>query len=432
LNRLLSLIAALAFALAPVSAGAREAPVAEASVAPDASARQVLVMLRLPARHFRPDGSYGGNYMNDGGQAARRRVAAAIAADHGLRLRESWPMPAIGVDCFLMEEPGSAPLAELLAALAHDHRVVWAQALADYHGLASNDPLYPVQPAAQDWRLSELHRVSLGRNVTIAVIDSGVDTGHPDLAGQPGMRRNFVEDVPDASEKHGTAVAGIINARSGNGIGMAGIAPGANIMALRACWESGGQAARCNSITLGKALNYALEHSARIINLSLAGPPDRLLQALLDAALARGITVIGAADPARPDGGFPASYPGVIGVARSGDRHPAATGILYAPGTDVPTCVPGARWGMVSGSSYAAAHVAGLAALLAELQPRANGPALRRALEASAARPPTVAGMGPITGTIDACAALARAADSCVCLCSSITATADIPSPILR
>lgn len=417
---LLFVSAASAAVFAPSSEAAPDAVASNA----DASARQLLVMLRLPARHYRPDGAYGGNYMNDGGQAARRRVAAAIAADHGLRLRESWPMPAIGVDCFLMEEAGSAPLAAVLAALAHDARVVWAQALADYHGLASGDPLYPVQPAAQAWRLAELHRVSLGRQVTVAVIDSGVDSDHPDLAGQTGLRRNFVEDVPDAVEKHGTAVAGIIGARSGNGIGMAGIAPGARVLALRACWESGGQAARCNSITLGKALNYALENSARIINLSLAGPPDRLLQALLDAALARGIIVIGAADPARADGGFPASHPGVIGVARTGDVHmatAATAAMLYAPGTDVPTCLPGARWGMVSGSSYAAAHVAGLAALLVELQPRANGPALRRTLAASATRSPTVAGSAPVTATIDACAAVARAAATCVCLCSPTT-----------
>ncbi|MDQ2823270.1 MAG: hypothetical protein M3Y65_23310 [Pseudomonadota bacterium] len=65
---------------------------------------QVLVMLRLPARHYRPDGSYGGNYTTDTGTAARRRIAAQLAAAHGLRLRDSWPMPAIGVDCFIMGE----------------------------------------------------------------------------------------------------------------------------------------------------------------------------------------------------------------------------------------------------------------------------------------------------------------------------------------
>ena len=64
----------------------------------EAAQRQVLVMLRLPAQHFRPDASYGGGYLKDSGSAARRRLASDIAAAHGLRLRDNWPMPAIGVD----------------------------------------------------------------------------------------------------------------------------------------------------------------------------------------------------------------------------------------------------------------------------------------------------------------------------------------------
>jgi subtilisin family serine protease len=423
-NWLRTMLAALALALgAPASAHAQDTEASELLAAPsgDTTQRQLLVMLRLPPRHYRPDAGYGGNYMHDTGVAARRRVATAIAQAHGLRLRDSWPMPAIGIDCFIMEDTGTAPLARALDALALDARVAWAQALAEYHALADADPLYPVQPAAQAWRLADLHRASTGRNVTVAVIDSGVDALHPDLAGQAGMRRNFVDDAPGPAEKHGTAVASIIQARTGNGQGIAGVAPRAHVLALRACWETGAQAARCNTLTLGKALNFAIENNARIINMSLAGPPDRLLQALLDAAVSRGVIVVGAADPQIADGGFPASHPGVFGVARTGDAHPASAPLLYAPGTDVPSCMPGARWGMVSGSSYAAAHVTGLLALLAELQPRASAQALRRLL---AARPPlplnatAIPAAAPATGTIDACAALARAANSCVCLCS--------------
>lgn len=383
----------------------------------DPAQRQVLVMLRLPPQHFRPDGSYAGGYLDDSARAARRRVAEDLAAAHGLRLRESWPMPLIGVDCFLMEKVGDVPLARVLEELAHDPRVAWVQPLGEYHALdGGGDPLYPVQPAAQAWHLAELHRVSTGRNVTVAVVDSGVDVAHPDLAGQVGVRRNFVDDQPDVAESHGTAVAGVIAARAGNGVGIAGVAPGVRLMALRACWEAKNQPARCNSLTLAKAVNYALENGARIINLSLAGPQDRLLQTLVEVALARGVTVVGAADPLRPDGGYPASYPGVIGVARFGDRHPQAPSIVYAPGTDIPTCMPGARWGMVSGSSYSAAHVSGLAALLAELQPRAGPAGVRRALDGAAAP------LSAQAGSIDACAAIARAADACVCLCSPTAA----------
>jgi hypothetical protein len=423
-KRLSAFIAGLAFmvgvlALPGARAQAEDLPAPASAPAP--ARHQLLVMLRMPPQHYTPDGAYGGGYTADSASAARRRVAQELAAAHGLRMRDNWAMPAIGIDCFLMEETDDRPVERVLDALAHDARVAWAQPIADYRTLGMADPLYPIQPAAHDWHLTELHRISTGRNVTVAVIDSGVDAAHPDLAGQLALRRNFVEDVPDAAEAHGTAVAGIIGARTGNGLGIVGVAPGARIMALRACWELNRQAARCNTFTLGKAINFALENGARVINLSLGGPPDRLLQSLLDAALARGVIVVGAADPQRPDGGFPASYPGVIAVARGGEGRAVASSMLYAPGTDIPSCVPGTRWGMVNGSSYAAAHVAGLAALLAQLQPRANAQALRRMLDGD----PAV----PAAGNIDACAAVQRAADACVCLC---TPTAAKTNSVLR
>ena len=428
MNRLFLIIGLALGLLLAGAARAQQAGMPPAGSSPAAAERQLLVMLRLPAKHFRPDGAYGGGYMSDTGSAARRRIAADLAAAHGLRLQDSWPMPAIGVDCFVMENISGAPLARVLAELAGDARVEWAQPLGEYQAMGSADPLFPLQPVAIDWHLADMHRVSTGRNVVVAVVDSGIDASHPDLAGQIGLRRNFVDGLPDAAEAHGTAVAGIIGARSGNGVGIAGVAPGARLMALRACWESAGQPTRCNSLTLAKAINFALENGARIINLSLAGPSDRLLQSLLDAALVRGIIVIGAADPQRPDGGFPASHPGVIAIARTGDRHPASFGIAYAPGTDIPSCVPGTRWGMVSGSSFAAAQVAGLAALMTELRPRAAVQALRRELDSNAA-PLRSAAAANSAGNIDACAALARVATACVCLCSPATPAKSTPSP---
>jgi subtilisin family serine protease len=431
---LLAAILACCLACPALPCGAQAAEAIAAGAQAASASRQLLVMLRMPPPHYRPDSSYGGGYADDGTRAARRRQATELATAYGLKLVDDWPMPAIGIDCFVMEDPGSAPLERVLDALGRDPRVAWAQTLKDYRGLdgangRGGDPLLPLQPAARAWRLAELHRASTGRKVMVAVVDSGVDANHPDLAGQVALRQDFVanaaDTVPDAAESHGTAVAGIIAARAGNGQGIAGVAPQARLMALRACWETPRQETRCNSFTLGKALHFAVINDAQVINLSLGGPPDRLLQTLIDTALARGIAVVGAVDPERADGGFPAAWPGVIAVTAAGDRRMLPAGFLQAPGADIPATLPGARWGMVSGSSYAAAEVAGLAALLVELRP---APALpwRRAFVA-AARTSLVAQDGGArqeqAGSIDACATIARAARACVCLCPSTAAT---------
>jgi hypothetical protein len=373
---------------------------------------KLLVMLRLPAPHYRPDASYGGRYNDDSGRGARRRTAADLARAHGLTLVEDWPMPVLGVDCYVMRYADSANAEQVLAALARDPRVAWAQQVALYDGMgepaaipapqarasvhADSDALYPTQPSAKLWHLAELHRVTTGRNISVAVIDSGVDASHPDLARQLSVNENFVGAGPAPAELHGTAVAGIIAARAGNG-GIIGVAPDARLMALRACWQQPDRATRCSSFTLGKAINYAILHGAKVINLSLSGPPDRLLERLTDVALERGITVVGAIDPQASGATFPASHAGVLAVAALSAMP--ARGVLLAPGRDIPTTAPGARWQFVNGSSYAAAHVSGMAALLAQLQPDASPARLRTLLSpADSAN----------AGTIDACHSIAR------------------------
>ncbi|MEI4902441.1 S8 family serine peptidase, partial [Klebsiella pneumoniae] len=91
-------------------------------------------------------------------------------------------------------------------------------------------PLFPFQPAAHAWRLSDLHEISTGRSVRVAVVDSMVDLAHPGLAGQVVVSENFVSGRPGVAEQHGTGVAGIIAARADNGVGIAGVAPQARLM----------------------------------------------------------------------------------------------------------------------------------------------------------------------------------------------------------
>jgi subtilisin family serine protease len=376
--------------------------------------QQVLVLLRLPAQHYRPNADYSGGYGDGAGRGARMRIAKRLAQQYGVALSSEWPMPLLGVDCFVMTAPPGQSPGAVAARLSRDPDVSWSEPMHTYHGQGEapghNDPLFRAQPAAGEWRLAELHKISTGRNVRVAVIDSMVDRTHPDLAGQVDIAENFVVGRSDAPEQHGTGVAGIIAARTDNGLGIAGVAPNARLMALRACWQEQARpsaspdsvATVCNSLSLAKAINFAIDHNAQIINLSLSGPPDALLGKLLDVALARGTIVVGAFDRDLRGGGFPASHAGVIAVADEA-AEPAVPGVFSAPGRGIPTTQPGGRWFLVNGSSYAAAHVSGLFALLRERAPRVHS-----SLTLVTARP---------SDTIDACATISQTTTSCGCNC---------------
>jgi subtilisin family serine protease len=397
--RLLALLlaAVAALGLSPATASQSGVPSPE---------REILVMVKHPAEHYRANGAYGGSYGDELGRSARERLARQIARRHRLVLAEAWPMPMIGVDCFVMAVPDGRSTEAAAEQVAHDADVQWAEPMALYtargQAASHNDPLYAAQPAAALWHLGELHRIASGRGTRVAVVDSGIDGNQPDLAGQLAANRNFVTGQRLVPEQHGTAVAGIIAAKADNRIGIAGVAPGAKLLGLRACWQASAASTLCDTLSLAKALYSAVESKADVINLSLAGPDTRLLRELLKIAYARGIAIVGAYDPGLPGGGFPASVGGVIAVSDVPVR--GSSDIYVAPGRGIPTTEPGGRWSLVNGSSFAAAHVSGLVALTRER---------RRAAPVM-----LVAGR-PGGGQIDACATLLRLAPNCDCACGS-------------
>lgn len=410
-GRAFLLLALLALSALPFPA---RADASEAASAPGTSGRDVLVMLRLPPLHFRPDAGYVGGYATQSGSAARQRTAEDLAARFKLRIVDNWPMPALGVVCFVMEAPEDVPLQPLIDRMSLDARVESVQLVNMFRVLAHDDPLYRLQPTATLWHLDELHRMATGRNVRVAAIDSGVELDHPDLRGRIVVARNFVDSREAVAELHGTAVAGIIGARADNSVGIVGVAPDAQLIALRACWQNpvSEGAAVCSSFTLAKALQFAIDNGAKVINMSLGGPRDRLVERLLAVAASRGAVIVVAADPRAAQGGFPASHPDVLAVAAE-DMHDAAEAIYLAPGRDIPTTLPGRRWGFVGGSSYAAAQMAGLVALLVDLAPDQSTQQLRETLSTtdqagSSSRPRAI---------VDACAAVARTVGACACGC---------------
>jgi subtilisin family serine protease len=286
-------------------------------------------------------------------------------------------------------------------------------------GHSYNDPYFHLQHNLRAIRIEEAHRWTTGKGVTVAVVDTGVDASHPDLRDRITHSDRYVEMNRPAVDAHGTAVAGVIVASANNEIGIVGVAPHSKVMSLNACSVAGGGAsARCNSLSLLMALETAIMERAQVLNLSLAGPDDPLIERLIVAATKRGITVVAACDEQAEDISFPASLDEVIAV-RSVDPDGKLRGSLRgdfavelaAPGVDVLTTVPGRGYDFVTGSSFAAAHLSGVVALLHECKPDlspAEVAALLRSTADARMADSTASRNGATIAIVNVCAALAK------------------------
>lgn len=354
------------------------------------------------------------------------QATAELARTYRLRAVYSWTLATLGEQCVVFEVMGETT--NVMRRLASDPRVESVQPIETYEVLAErpwNDPYAHLQHSAEALHLQQAHRLATGKGVRIAVIDTGVDLDHPDLRGRVVKAQNFVDrgERTFTTDIHGTAMAGVIAAAANNEVGIVGVAPHADIYALKACWQKapGAREAVCNSYTLAKAVDYAIAQGAHVLNFSLAGPTDPLLARLIRVALERGIAVVAAAPPApsgNPSRAFPASLQGVIGISGSGEKSP----FVAAPAVDILTTVPRGSYDFFSGSSLAAAQVSGIVALLLERNPKLT-PAQLSDLIRKTARYPNAAnaddarqgGAAPAPGLVDACAAVASVAGTGPC-----------------
>ncbi|HEY6908757.1 MAG TPA: S8 family serine peptidase [Myxococcales bacterium] len=338
-------------------------------------------------------------------------VRRALAADYGVVEAGNFLLGSVALECVVFQAPAGAPLPGLVERMNRDPRVRLAQANQVFHGEGQEPAL---SYGAPQIRADAARRSKTGKGIRVAVIDTGVSVAHPALKDRIALVQNFVEggEASFARDLHGTAVAGVIVARRDDRVGMLGIAPDAGILAIKACWYARGRGkALCSSWTLAKAIDFAVGRGAQVLNLSLTGPDDELLRLLIGKAQERGIVVVAAAAEGAKDPGFPASLPGVIAVvasdARGEARLPgwaARTFAMVAPGVDVLSTVPGDGYDFLSGSSFAAAHVSGVVALLLEENPRLTAAAALDLLEATSRPLPG----SSRAGLIDACAALGR------------------------
>jgi subtilisin family serine protease len=332
-----------------------------------------------------------------------RSELRALASAHRLREVDGWPIVPLGVHCAVFQLPSDVAPAEALRQLSRDRRVESVQPLNAFSTMsANNDPYRGLQRNLDAMQIEQAHAWSRGEKTRVAVIDTGIDAAHPDLKGRIAVQRNLVDAGATPPERHGTAVAGVIAALDDNREGIVGIAPAASLLGLKACWPqtADGATSVCNTFTLAKALAAAVEEHSDIVNLSLAGPADPLLQRLVEYGAKRGVIYVGALPSAAP--GFPCNIASVICVGSAG--HPDPTPQLFAPGAEVLTLLPQGRYDFLSGSSLAAASVSASIALLRSKDPDITAGDARRLLSSTATQSAGVDG----APSINACAALAK------------------------
>lgn len=250
--------------------------------------------------------------------------------------------------------------------------------------LAAPDPLRPLQWNMDLVHADEAHATATGAGVVVAVVDSGVTPSHPDLQGRLRQGIDFVQNDSDPTDEngHGTHVSGILAADSGNGIGVEGVAPGATILPVRVLDADGAG----DSATVAKGIDWAVDQGAQVINLSLGADvpvlgDDPAFDASIDRALDHGVIVVAAAGnsglPAcdQPSGQGRLLCVGAVDKRRNrsffsnfgvglGLVAPGGSGVMPGPNEDVLSTWKDGGYAEEAGTSQAAPHVAGVAALL--------------------------------------------------------------------
>jgi subtilisin family serine protease len=291
-----------------------------------------------------------------------------------------------------------------LVAYSEPDRVLMRVAQSAYEQLVPSDPLWPQQWGAAAIEAPAAWAVTTGSPSTVvAVLDTGVDASQPDLAGALAPGYDFVNGDADPSDDfgHGTSVAGIIAARLDNGAGVAGVCPNCSVMPVKVVGSDGTGL----TSTIAEWMTWAVDHGARVVNLSLGGPDaSDVLASAVQYAQAHGVLVVAAAgNNGNSNAFYPAAYPGVLSVAASGpdanlypwsDSGPWVD--VAAPGCDVAPS-RGGGFGDFCGTSASTPVVSGLAGLAFSFAPAVTADHVEQALESSAA---PVAGVG--FGVVDA------------------------------
>ncbi len=353
---------------------------------------------------------------------AMTATAQALSARHGLALAGVTPLGGVGYGLVVLLVPAGSDVLASVAAVSASPEILFAEpdylydttVMQDTGGLA-------LKYGPKLIGVTELAPSVTGRDVKVAVIDTGADADHPALRGRL-VDKADVTGTKYQPGIHGTFVAGII----------ADLAPRAAILAIQACLPHSPEAvaARCSAATLAQALDRAILARARIINLSLGGPHSLLLQRLIEHAIGTGAVVVAAAGNGGPGASppFPAALESVIAVtavdaAQAIFAHATRGRFvdLAAPGVDIVGPGPGGTLVVLSGTSAAAPHVSAVVALMLQVERSLPASEVQPRLERSARAlgpPERAEDFGH--GLVDACRAI-QALPAGARLCSGLS-----------
>jgi filamentous hemagglutinin family protein len=311
----------------------------------------------------------------------------------GLKVLSSQTIGLLGTQMIQFEFGKGKNVRDVIIALerlrvideaAPNYEFELAQAAGAPAGNGSGDP---AQYVISKLKLAEAHRIATGENVLVAVIDSEIDAKHPDLEGRIAARYEEVGPV-DKPHPHGTGMAGaIVSHRK-----LMGTAPGARILAIRAFGGASG-GAKGTTVQIVKGLDWAVSQNARIVNMSFAGPKDPTLAKAFKAAFDRNVVLIAAAGNAGPKSPplYPGADPNVIAVSATDGDDKIYTNSnrgnyisVAAPGVDILVPAPDGNYEFTTGTSVAAAHVSGVAALLLQRDPKLDAAGVREILTSTA------------------------------------------------
>lgn len=315
----------------------------------------------------------------------------ALGHKMGFTVTKYWPQinsAVVRVDRF----GGTRGLAD---ELKKAKSILHAQPAAQVVLETPDDPLYGEQYGMQLMQVAEAWKIEPGRpSVTIAIIDTGIDIHHPDLKDKIVPGYNAVkpgEPVLD-TRGHGTHCAGIAAAAVHNGEGVVGVGGNVSLMPVKVI-DAG-----TTDAVIADGVIWAADHGAHVASMSIGlYRRSPVFERALQYALDKGVTLVASAgnnsaqNHPTDNPHLPSTHPGVIEVAATDANDQKAafsnwgdTVSVAAPGVKVLSTLPGGQYGLKSGTSMAAPHVAGLAALILSKHPGLKPAQVKQLIEQSA------------------------------------------------